>query len=49
MVVIVCNQDFFGSVVAFLEEVEEILAKYYDVGYLELSWVWEERGMFYEK
>lgn len=49
MAVTARNQDSFGSAVAFLEEAEEILAKYYDAGHPELSRVWEERGMLYEK
>lgn len=49
MAVTACSQGSFGSAAAFLEEAEEILAEYYDEGHPELSRVWEERGMLYEK
>jgi len=49
MAVTARKQEAFGDAASFLEKAEEVLAKYYEAGHPELSQVWEERGILYEK
>lgn len=49
MAVTARKQQAFEGAASLLEEAEAVLTEYYEAGHPELSQVWEERGMLYEK